>query len=365
LELALILVDDNSAGNPDRQIGVTRDASGVAGKTPGANHTTAEGRKVLFATSFPLAWGKASVRPDALMTGVAKVSEDLKRLSIVIYCYLPDKDPEKVLTFTATNGPETLVASGESFLTRGAFDNGNIEPQKVVQQAAKIRAKEEPYPLAAEAAAPIALEVRYDGQPTALQINNGKGFVSEPQEGQKVTFVLARKGDSTVKLGVVLKVNGENTLGKQRLSDAQCRKWILDPGAGPVTIEGFQVDGDTAKEFRVLSRAQSREREFYYGPDVGTVTVTVFREDKQKKSQPSKELLSDEAEDLAALNRGVYPSDPAGSLAALKSQLRLGSKTRGLIEDGKAIESRVEKVTFDFDPTPVMAATITYYRPQR
>src|SRR5437588_8087627 len=102
------------------------------------------------------------------------------------------------------------------------------------------------------------------------------------------------------------------------LPDAQCRKWILEPGANSVTVRGFQVNGDSANEFRVLSRTESKDNEVYYGADVGTISLAVFRE-KKERAAPS---LKDEAEDEQALLRGVFPKGRPLNLAALQHQLR-------------------------------------------
>src|SRR5207248_6660621 len=57
LEVALVLAND-----PRNPIGVIDDASAVAAKTPGANHRTPEGRRILLAAPYKLAWGDPNVR---------------------------------------------------------------------------------------------------------------------------------------------------------------------------------------------------------------------------------------------------------------------------------------------------------------
>jgi hypothetical protein len=261
---------------------------------------------------------------------------------------------------------DTLIESGESFLLRGAFDQGQEQtttPAAAVQTAARVREKEQDYPLA-DAVAPIELEVRYDGKKVPLEIKAGKARIAEPEEGQKVTFILRRRVNDKERYAVVLKVNGENTLYKQRLRDIDCRKWVLDPGDGTITILGFQKDGKTAEKFRVLSREESKAREVYYGTDLGIISMTVFREKKGKdKPMPVPTLKEDdEAEDLVALSRGIFPPEQPRNLSALQSQLR-AEATRGLIAEGEETSSKVQRVKFKADPLPVMSATITYYKP--
>jgi hypothetical protein len=77
-------------------------------------------------------------------------------------------------------------------------------------------------------------------------------------------------------------------------------------------------------------------------------------------------LLDDDAEDLAAVFRSRLPEKQPSNLAALKQQLRSGSggdATRGLMVEGEKIDAAVRMLTFTPEPTPLMVATITYYRP--
>src|SRR5262249_55667081 len=145
-------------------------------------------------------------------------------------------------------------------------------------------------------------------------VKGGKAVVPEPKEGQKVSFVLRRKVNNKAPYGAVLKVNGENTLYKERLPDEQCHKWILYPDEGPITVRGYQLDQNKAEAFRVLSRAASKQNEIYYGADVGTVTLSVFSEKRGKEPPPS---LNDDAEDLAAIHRSAFPPERPLNLAAL------------------------------------------------
>jgi hypothetical protein len=356
LELALVLADDFK-----KPVGIIRNASAVAARIKGANHLTKEGRQKLFDGSYPLAWGDQEVPADAFLTGVVQVSPDLDELTVGILAF--DRSGaalEKVVQFTAANDAAALAETGESFLLRGAFDAGQeqVVEKKAIQTAARVRENKHEFPLADDAA-PVELEIRYNGQKVPLEIREGNALIPEPQR-QKVTFVLKRKGNSKERYGIVLKVNGQNTLYRQRLKDVQCRKWILDPGDEPITIRGFQREGGQAEEFKVLSPAESKAKEIDYGADVGTIALVVFRE-KQGKDRPLA-VVSEEDEDLAALTRAVFPAEKPRNLAALKAQLRADA-TRGLIEGGDVIPSKVQQVKFQPDPTPVMTATITYYRP--
>jgi hypothetical protein len=212
----------------------------------------------------------------------------------------------------------------------------------------------------------VALEVHYDGRAVPLEVRQGKAFVPEPREGQTVELVLKRD-DSKERYGVVLKVNGENTLRKQRLPDLSCLRWILDPGDEPLTVKGYQVSGTEYEKFRVLSDPESKEREINYGADVGMITMTVFREQKGQGRPPDP---SDEAGEAKVISQGTLqtpaekdePEKPS-NFNALKFRL-LSEANRGLIAEGERQAGNVRRVKFTPDPLPVMTLTVIYYRPQ-
>lgn len=352
LEIALMLCRTNDPKNP---IGIIGRASEVAASIRGASHLTKEGRPKLFTKTYPLAWGQESVTPDAFLTGVVEVAADLKEMKVHILAFGKDGaklDP--VVDFTAACKPTTLSESGESFLVRGFADDGKVVVNTTGVKTGKV---EHPWK---DKEAPIQLDIRYNGKSVPVVVKDGRAWVAEPKEGDKVSFLLRRNDGSKERYGVVLMVNGENTLYKQRLSPELCTKWIFDPGAGPYTVEGYKTGVDRGEAFRVLSRAESKENEVHYGADVGTIGLAVFREKRVK--EPPK-LVNFDEEDMAAIHRGIFPEkDKPRTLAALRQQLRddLG---RGLIAAGEEIGIQTVKVKFDTDPTPVMAVTVTYYKP--
>ena len=357
LEIALVLATDIKA-----PVGIIHDASAVAAKTPGANHLTEAGRRALFQARYPLAWGQEQVKPDAFLSGVALISPDLKTVTVSIQSFGPDGGkPREVAQFTATTDPPTLTAAGESFvLTRGLFDGGQVKLTKVVETALKVKTGQTANPVQSPEA-PVALEVLYDGRRVPLETRGGQTLVREPREGEKVTLVLRKTESTPDRYGVVLLVNGESTLYRERLSPLNCQKWILSPQDRVITVQGFQTGEGQAEAFRVLSQSESAKNVMNYGSDVGTISLIVFRE---AKGGGEAIALEEEAEDVAAVSRGAFPAKPPLNLAALRFQLRQGAgePSRGLIVQGEQIGAAIRRVEFRPDPTPVMAATITYYR---
>jgi hypothetical protein len=379
LELALILKNDIRA-----PIGVVRRASAVAGTIPGASHLTSDGRQLLFRDGYPLAWGDTKVAPDAFLTGVAAISPDMTTMTVAIVCF--DKSSEalsKIVSFDIQPDVEDLLEVGESFAVRGVFAAAqitNVAPAarkdqatvEAVQTSLKIRQEtansaaptnSSLHPLSpGNAEAPVALEVRYDGRPMPLEFRGGAAFLQEPAENQKVTFLVRRKGDVKSRLGVVLKVNGENTLYRQKLEDPQCTPWVMAPAMKEFEVKGFQTDTNVAQEFRVLSAAQSKAREMDYGEHVGTISVTVFHE-LTVTPKPSADLLEEDGEDFAVLSQGKFPATTPKNLGSLRAQLSQSSN-RGLIVEGANIGSKIDTVQFKLDPVPVMSGVIRYYGKQ-
>ncbi len=358
LELALILAND-----PRKPVGIIEDASAVAQKTPGATHLTKEGRLELFGATYRLAWGDERVRADAFVTGLASISKDLKRLTISLL--LVDGKTNKVEPvpgeFTAANRADQLAEMGESFVLRGFFDDGKAEttapdnPQqkKILEQTAQVHEGKKEHP-ARQADAPVVMEVHYDGHVVPYEIRDGKAYIPEPQQGQKVQLVLKRDG-SKERYGVVLKVNGENTIDKQKLPELSCRKWVLDPGCPPAEVNGYLMDNRETIQFRVLSPRESRAKEIDYGPDVGMITMTVFREAKKEAVAG----LGGEKEKV--LTMLAPPKEPAKNFHALKAQL-LDDVNRGVIGEGDKVETKANVVPFRPDPRPVMVLTVVYYK---
>jgi hypothetical protein len=205
LEVALALAND-----PRKPIGILRNASAVAARTKGANHRESAGRKRLFAARYPLAWGRPprEVQADAFVTGVAQVSKDLRTLEVALFAF--DKDRNKLAPvgsdFKVRVDAGKLAELNESFALRGLFDDG-----KAVLAAAKVKDGAR-HPLK-DRNLPVRLTVLYGGKPVPMKYEGGKAYSPGPREGQEVAFRLPRDG-SKGRYGVVLKVSGENTIGR-------------------------------------------------------------------------------------------------------------------------------------------------------
>jgi hypothetical protein len=391
LELALVMANPARESAVGDQVGIVRAASDVANTIEGASHLSEDGRRLLFSKSYPLAWkhrDKTEVIPDSLIVGVGQVHADLSTMDIEIM--LLSKSNLKIQPLASLTVPtdlEDLIDSGESFTTRGLFDGGTIETktngdaeketkkEEALKEAVKEKAllvrketlgKSEPqksvnHPLAVTSDAPIKFEIWYADKQQPYEFRDGAAFVKEPAEGQQVILTVRRKSAEKKRYGVLVRVNGENTLYRERTPDPKASLWILEPNATEFGIYGFQIDTDTRQDFLVLSDEESDKRTIDYGRDVGMISVVVFEEETQQPVIPSDDEL-----DLAVQSQTVLPektADSRGQLGkSLFDQLIAQDTTRGLIVDGQKTDAAINTVTFKRQSTPVMATSIRYYK---
>jgi hypothetical protein len=384
LEVALALANDD---DEQTQIGLLKDANAVAAGIQGASHLTAEGRRKLFSKRYPLAWGGEEVQADAFLTGIAVLDPGLEKMKLHVIVFGKDEDSRKTIQhLDVAVDPSLLVDSGSSFLLRGGADDGNLalvpDKGKTIPQALKDAVtavkKDARKALTPDAQTPVRLSIFYSAPPppgvketrpkftpVPLEFKDGRALVPEPAEGQGIVLRLERD-KSGRRYGVVVRVNGENTLFGERLAPVDCTKWVLEKDQPVFTIRGIRTETEL-RRFKVSSVAASKANEVNYGPDVGTISLVVFRESAAGAVPP--ELPEDER----AVQRGVLPADRPRDAAALKKALREGTAAkkgpppqRGLGEAEKNGSSAppLERVDFVADPIPIQSVTITYYRPQ-
>jgi hypothetical protein len=421
LQAALLLTED-----PKRPVGLVRDASEVASKIDGADHTTAAGKAKLFAAKYPLLWNDEKVPVDAFVSGVAVVRPDFRTLSVVV-CVIPREGEPKVLRqFVVSMDEKLLIGTGTSFRLRGAGDGGKFTSQKAnstrqqiddaIQSALGTAVGDEKPPIQ-QPDAPVALQVFYDDVEVPLQTGaQGELRIAEPQPGQRVRFVVTKKDKGPTRYGFVLKINGDSTFKHERNADDKCTKWILKNDFPVHNILGFQGNNQDAGPFVIRSPEESQLAEAKYGKDVGQISFVVFQEAAGKALPPdppdlppgdlppdtkpgtpappakdptppvkdptppakgttppaNADSASGDAEDLAAIQLGIKPAKNAKSLEDAQQLTRSAADKvnkaplQGLIEEGEGrIANGVKIIPFQFDPVPKIAQTIVYYSPKR
>ena len=245
LENVLIMKQDQ----PENLIGITRGASAVAvSKDKNATYLTLEGREKLFKHKYPLAWGDDNVQVDCFLTGLVEIAPDMKKSRITIQAF--DRKNSKlrdVLTFEVSTDLAILRDTNQDFVvarrTFNAWATAD-DPEEKLAEIAIENAVKQNQPSAArrltldEAQEFVKIEILYNNTPMAI---TPEGFVDEPAAGQDVAFRLTTK----IKLGLLLRVNGVNTLNAQREERAQLNEydwWVLEPNK-VYTIKGSYQDG--------------------------------------------------------------------------------------------------------------------------
>jgi hypothetical protein len=244
LENALVMADRS-----DAPIGLTRGASAeAAAKDKNASYLTAEGRKKLFNHHYPLAWGSQSADLDAFLTGIVEIAPDMKKTKITIRAF-DKKSPDlrDVLAFTVDTDLGILRDTNQNFVVaRRSFNSwaNADDPEEEIIKIAVTDAVKENQPETARKLAADAIrdyldfQILYDGQPVDITPD---GFLDKPARGQTVLI----KVTARVKLGLLLRVNGVNTLNEQGDEKPDLRAyswWVLEPGT-EYTLKGFYKNG--------------------------------------------------------------------------------------------------------------------------
>jgi len=376
---------------PNDDIGVIRNAEEVLAKS-NANHLDKDGRAACFdAKGFLLAWGdpEIMVNPDLFITGTATLSKDLKKTTLRFQAFGNDcKLDESLDEVTVPTSARTLIDAGRSYLItpksnpdmfKGARGRPKEDLDNVAADASqKFNADLNNNP-SGERELPVRVTIYYGDEPVQPDKN---GNIREPKDNEKtVRFKIENLSDDVH--GVVLKVNGENSIFREKFDDKDCTKWLLAPRGkqignmrDTVVVSGYQVDDQERKDFNIQSTEVSKANEVRYGPLVGTFQVTVFRAKGDKPdpepAPPPVVKVKEEQQSIAAISRGVLKIGKIqpGNLEALQAELRRreGERStataRGLI--GPAADSKaspVEKIAFVPDPPiPVMSYRIRYYQ---
>lgn len=361
LQVALLLANDLQ--DP---VGIVHNASAVAAGIPGANHVTTEGRAAFFRRKYPLAWGDQEVEPDAFLSGIVEVPNDLGRIKVHVLAF-DRKAPEKLVKLAEVDAPAdraTFAGSGGGILVRGLIsEDGQLAPSTL-----KIEdVRDDLHSPLTDPDAPVGLEVRYNDRPVPYEVGDGRLVVREPLEGEKVSFMIQKRDRTPDRYGVVLFINGLDTLDGRRRAVEVGGKWIVGPDSPQIAVRGFQAGLKENEPFSVLSRQDSNLLATQYGDDAGVVTFAAFRE--VTASRPNPRRLDELDDDVMAMKMAVLPTRTAKNLGGLLYQLRNPSvvgTTRGLLAPSdKREKALIQIVRFRGESTPFLSATFRYYTPRK
>jgi hypothetical protein len=309
-----------------------------------------------------------------LLTGVADLRSDRRSLEVRVQALdrrYPEKEPVLLDRFDIATDPRVLTELGESYLR--PRDLAELPDEQPRPEPIVFAASPEPAPkVQVLDQSPVRLEILYNGKRKSIRVGEDRLEVDEPREGAQVQFRLANMGKE--RYGVVLKVNGENTIGRETQVDRQCHKWVLDPGDSYL-VRGFLKDtpeGQKVQAFVVLPDDESDAQRVRYGKHAGTFNFVLFRERKDAATNPVESAKSGsniEMEVALVESVGQVDGERPLDLDSLKQGILKSGKiarnlSKGLIVPGGERKSSVTSVTFKFDPDPVLSATVYYYKPR-
>jgi hypothetical protein len=315
------------------------------------------------------------------LTGLVTVADGARTMKVEVQAFdSTGKEPVKVCCFEVAAQPRLLTEAGVSFaLSRGAPHQDNTEwvEQNPVKSREKPRESETILNLLNKAPIDFQIEYKNKGENEFRKVEiKENGTIPEPEKGTEVRFQLKRRKDKDANgaYGVLLMVNGENTIYREPVSDySRAHLWVLDPKDDdePTFVTGFLKKGtdNEVAEFEVLSAAESQAMEVNYGRHVGTLTIVIFqgRIDDKEESDPK------ETEFVRAISIGVPDKlgKPNG-LKALQDSLQktasLKPKSKNVVSHGLLVEGKITKQKVEDKPfrsrVPVSSIQLRYYKPQ-
>jgi hypothetical protein len=363
----------------------------LASNDPKATHLTEEGREHLFKLKYQPHWDDGSGagkerRADALLSGIATI--DVKRglVQLSITAYRRKGEPLAALpTFDALLDLRTLGEAGLPFVPRGPVFIPDPEETKpnplLVATPVPPDPRDIPDPDALANSlktSPVQLTIWYKDRRTGEKREAKLGYhdrIDEPRDNEQVIFTLRNTKDK--EYGVVLRVNGENTLFRQFDDPLNQRApmWIIE-GGKDVNIVGFYESEGNSPEFKVATTTESKQWERRY-KEPGTITFLVYEVAKRKKaSEPTRygTAAADADARLVRLGRAVRTGadwQAASSPEAMQNRLRdLPNQkrrdelpARGIIIRGAESGQQVREVEYNRSDRPVRMVTLRYYDP--
>jgi hypothetical protein len=176
----------------------------------------------------------------------------------------------------------------------------------------------------------------------------------EPLESDNVQFAIENVSRD-VRVACVLKINGENTLFRERDAAPNCRKWIVEPGK-TVNIGGF-YEGEVGKNMRKFLVKPQPDPDEPLSPSLqGTIDFHVFVEDKSGPVRYDNEI--------APITRGL-PTTPTSYDELNRALFKTAElKSRGLILGG-AVEQGYKLQTMEFANGKQQAHWFIRYMPKK
>jgi hypothetical protein len=378
VETLLIVHND-----PDeaKALGIIHQASmAAARKGIGAWFTQKDERRKLFAERYPLAWGNTLVAADAFVTGKVVLSKDRKKTTVTLECFDKD-DPTKMYELSATTIDTDrfiLRDLGYSFAlskqSKTALAGGSTlqdEDRHFVEivertQSAETRPEEKSQP---GNIGGIAVQVLVNDKPISIRPGSTRGDgiawqLDCPPAKSEVMIRLRNTTDRT--LGVVLRLNGINTIHEQNADPEEAAKWVI-PARRSYLIKGFyparggskkekESNGASVKPFTVLVAEDARKIAIELGDKAGLIEIDVFEEGPPKKEvllispkglPPSKEKEA-RSSYLGLRSALIKSSKLKTTTVVVKNDAGVVTKKSIIVPDTDAIDAGQDLETTEF-----------------
>jgi hypothetical protein len=346
----------------------------VKSKNHKADHRDPEGRRAFFEEKYEPSWGfnMDPVDADVFLTGEARIL-DTQEVEVIIQAFdhkgtsAPPlrevcrfKVPVDSITLSEAGLPFIVPASSTVNVAKNAVKPEVVKPERIPKVLEE---------------SPVEFEVHYGDSEKPEKLISVDRY-REPPAGEKVWFRLTNKSASK-DFGVVLRVNGENTLFRnlEEASDDRAPMWVVRHGK-TIDIEGYQTSKAKMEPFKVAPPTESRDLEIRYGKHVGTFAFTVFGEDPRRPDPDDPVRASEKEKRTYLVSRGraaraAKPIDLASLQAQLLTDPHIATTTsklrsRGVIHPSKDMKDQpVDLVDFRRAVEPTCSFTFYYYLPTR
>lgn len=393
---ALVFANPATLGPSANSFVVIDNAAAIAESIPEADPYSQdpEARASLFHASYPLVWkhrGHFQAPADAFVFGEGEVSDSNRDIRIQLFTILKDR-PEIVQgkPFTAPLDPRDIADLGQSYVVSSADSRDPARCEEAMQESAR-QGRNDPtrlHPLQ-RPDAPVIIDVQYgtkqrnsgsqaeeiqwESQKPFFLNNQGSpingAFLPDPKEGKAVRILIHKTSAfENQRLGVIVRVNGESTILKEREADALCSLWVMEANRKSFMIEGFYTALGSAGEllpFEVVNDTTDQALVKRYGKDIGIISLAVYAEDSTAEGS-LVDLGSNKK--FVAIKFARIPSGAADDVYAMRTKMAKEvsstSGTLGVIVDSQQSRpSVIPTVAFRPSNRAIFAANIRYYRP--